>query len=138
MQHTGYDITSDFRSEIIAKNCRKCRLRRLWLEFLQNGFNEDDEIVCTCWGQSASQTCRIGHNWLLLVGCKMQLNTAQRCVRWVWPANSRITRPLFNVDSPNCTRTLMPTQSTATPDMTSQATSGRHLSKFEKQLKIPP
>ena len=41
-------------------------------------------------------------------------------------------RPLFNLQSPTFTGTSTPTQSTALPDMTSPATSGRHLSKFEK------
>ena len=39
--HTGYDVTIYFQSEVIAKKCRKCRLRRLWLEFTENGLRED-------------------------------------------------------------------------------------------------
>ena len=48
------------------------------------------------------------------------------------PAKSRIMRPLFDEESPNLTRISMPTYSTATQDMTTSATSGRHFSKFEK------
>ena len=40
---------------------------------------------------------------------------------------SQIIRPLFNADRPNVERTSMPTYCTATPDMTSPATSDRHL-----------
>ena len=50
--------------------------------------------------------------------------------------NSWIIRPLFNVESPNFTRSSMPTYSSATPDMTSPTTSGRHLSKFKKPAEI--
>ena len=52
---------------------------------------------------------------------------------------SQIIRPLFNLESPNFTRKSKPTQCTVTPDMTPQATSGRHLSQFdEKRPKMPP
>ena len=39
---------------------------------------------------------------------------------------------VFLVEAPNFTRTSVPTSSTAPPDMKPSATSGRHLSKFEK------
>ena len=45
---------------------------------------------------------------------------------------------MFNSDSPNVARTSRTTYSTAIPDMTSPATSGRHLSKFAKRPKMPP
>ena len=52
--HTGYDVTSYFLSEVIAKkNCRRLRLRRLWVKFLQNGLCEDHEIL---------HTYRVGNN----------------------------------------------------------------------------
>ena len=49
--HTGYNIISCFWSEVIAKkNRRKCHLRRLLVEFLENGLSQDPEIVHACWG----------------------------------------------------------------------------------------
>ena len=43
--HTWYDVNSYFRSAVIAKNCRKCLLRRLRVEFFENGSSKDQEIV---------------------------------------------------------------------------------------------
>ena len=37
--YTGYDITNYFRSGATAKNSRKCRLKRLQVEFLENSFS---------------------------------------------------------------------------------------------------
>ena len=62
----------------------------------------------------------------------MQLNTAKKCVKRVPPAKSRIIRPMFNVVSLNFARMSMPTKSTARPNITSSATSGRSQSKFWK------
>ena len=45
---SGYDITNYLWSEVIAKKCQKCRLRRLRVEFLQNGLIEDYQILHTC------------------------------------------------------------------------------------------
>ena len=39
----------------------------------------------------------------------MQLNTAQKCVKRMQPAASRIIRPLFNLGSAKFTRSSMPT-----------------------------
>ena len=72
---------------------------------------------------------------LLPVGCKLQLNTVCKCIKQNQPAMSRITRYLFNVESPNFTRTPMPTESTGTRDMPSSINSGRDLSKFYKTVK---
>ena len=47
--------------------------------------------------------------------------------------NSRIIWPMFNIESPNFTRTSMPTYSTATLDMTSSGTSGWHFSQVQKE-----
>ena len=47
-------------------------------------------------------------------------------------------RPLFNLESSNLARTSMPADSTDLLDMTSPATSGRHLWKFRKRSKVPP
>ena len=60
--------------------------------------------------------------------------TAQKCVKRVRSAHSRLIRPLFNIRSPNFTRISMPACYTATPVMTSSAASGRHFSKFEKAV----
>ena len=57
-----------------SKNARKCSIRRLRVEFLENGLSVDHEILRSCRTQSATQTCRIWHDWLLLVDCKIQLN----------------------------------------------------------------
>ena len=46
--------------------------------------------------------------------------------KWV----ARISQERFYIESPNFIRTYTPTHSRATLDMTSTATSGRHLSKF--------
>ena len=66
---TRYDATSCFR----------------WLqvEFLENGLCEYQQILHAYRGQSAPQTCWIWCHQLLPVGCKTQLNTAQKCVKWV-------------------------------------------------------
>ena len=48
---TGHDVTKYFRSEATAKkNRRKCRLRRLQVEFLEQGLCEDHQISHGCWG----------------------------------------------------------------------------------------
>ena len=64
----------------------------------------------------------------------MQLNTAQKCVKQVWPGPTKcqIIRPLFNLESPTFAGTSTPTLSMATPDITSPATSGQHSVMFEK------
>ena len=49
---------------------------------------------------------------------------------------SRITRPLFNLESPRLAGTSAPTYSKPTPDMTSQVASSRHISKFEMRHKM--
>ena len=66
------------------------------------------------------------------VGCKMQLNTAQKCVKLARRKKSRIIRPLFSIESPNLARTSRPTYYTAASDMTPPAASVRQLSKFKK------
>ena len=60
----------------------------------------------------------------------MQSTIAQKCIKRVRTAISRIIWPLFNLEAPNFTRS---SKLTATPDMTSPATSGQYLSKFEKK-----
>ena len=43
-----YDITNYSGSEPIAKkNCGKCHIRWLWVEFLENGSSKDYEILQT-------------------------------------------------------------------------------------------
>ena len=49
---------------------------------------------------------------------------------------SRIILPSFNVESPHFTWTSRSTLSSARPDMTPPATSGRHFWKFKKRPKI--
>ena len=72
-------------------------------------------------------TIYFGSNFeLLLVDYKMQLTTAQKFVKRARLAKNRITRSLFNVESPNFIRMSMQIYSTATADMTSLVTSVRH------------
>ena len=54
--------------------------------------------------QLAPQICRIRRHYCFQ-SAKMQLNTAKKCIKWVRLAMSRLIRPLFNVESPNYTRT---------------------------------
>ena len=68
----------------------------------------------------------MGRHYLLQVDCKMQLNTAQKCVKPVRSAKIRIIRPLFNVGLTNFTRISTPTWSTFIMDTNSD----RHLWKF--------
>ena len=56
---TGYDvITSFLKSEVIAENCRICRLRPLTIEFLENGLREDQQILNRYRRQSATTQMR--------------------------------------------------------------------------------
>ena len=95
-----------------SKNCRKYRIRRLSVEFIQHGLCEHQEMARACRARSATYTCQMIHGQLFPVGCKLQLNTAYKRVKLDQPATSRITWPMFNVESPNFTRTSMPTYST--------------------------
>ena len=67
----------------MQKNCRKCHLRWLRVTFLENGFCEDNKILQTYQGRLGSEICRTRRHQLLPVGCKIQLNTAQKCVKRV-------------------------------------------------------
>ena len=53
--YTRYDVIRYFWSEVIVKNCRKYRTRRLLVEFLQNGLSTDHKILPIFREQSASQ-----------------------------------------------------------------------------------
>ena len=55
---TGHDVIIYFRSQVIAKTCRKYRLQRLSVEFRENGFSLDHEILHTYRGQQVSYTRR--------------------------------------------------------------------------------
>ena len=64
-----------------------------------NSLSEDHEISGAYRRPSTPQASLTWHDWLLLVGCKLQFNTAQKCVKRVRPVNSRISRStLFNVE----------------------------------------
>ena len=95
--HIGYDLNSCGN---YCEETRKCRLRWLHFEFLKNVLSEDCQILQTCLGLLASHRCRIWHHLLLPVSCKMHLNTAEKCMKWVWLTKSLMSRPLFNVESP--------------------------------------
>ena len=56
-------------------------------------------------------------------------------MRKTGPAGQRVK---YFGHPPHVARTPLPTYFTATPDMTSTATSDRHLLKFEKWPKMPP
>ena len=64
---------------------KKKTLRRFQVELVDNSLSQDHEILHTYLEQSATQRCRILRHWLLPVGCKMQLNTAHKCVKRVRP-----------------------------------------------------
>ena len=81
-------------------NGRKCHLRRLQVEFLENGLSEGRPILHTYRGQLSSQTCWILRRQLLSVGCKMQLGTAQMCVKRVRLAYRCIIWSRFEARSP--------------------------------------
>ena len=66
----------------LQQKYRPCRLRRLQGEFLENGLGDDHQISQDCRGPLAPQISSILCHSLLLVSCKMQLNTAQKwCVK---------------------------------------------------------
>ena len=84
----------------IKNRRRKRRLRRLLVEFRENGLSEDHQILQAYREQTAPQSCRTRHHYLLPVCYKVHLNTAQKCVKLVRLAKSRIIRPPFNLKSP--------------------------------------
>ena len=54
--YTGYVVTNYFLWEATAKKTRrKCRLRRLQAEFLENGLRKDHQISHGCRGLLAPQ-----------------------------------------------------------------------------------
>ena len=54
------DVTSFYGRKLSRKiRRRKCRGRRIQVEFLKNGLSEDHKILRSYCGQPASQTCRI-------------------------------------------------------------------------------
>ena len=121
------------------KNCQKCCNRWLRVEFFQNGFSEDHQILHL--SLTISPTNPAGYdvtNCCRSTDCNRQLNTAQKYVKRVW-SKSRIIWPLFNVKPPNFTGLSMPIKSTATPDMTSPALLpvGFYPS-LKKRTKTPP
>ena len=66
------------------------------------------------------------------VSDRLQLNTAQKVRRRGPTGNeSNNSAPVFNMESPNFTRTSILAYARAASDMTSLATSGRQLSQFK-------
>ena len=51
---TGYDVTNYFRSEVIVQKLSKCRLRRLRVEFLENGLSKDPKFFTDLSGTTGS------------------------------------------------------------------------------------
>ena len=93
---------------------------------------------CTHLSGTVSHIHRPDMTWPGASGrCKLQLSTTCKCVNGTTPATTPIISHMFNVASPNSTGTSIPTYSMAPLDMTSSDYSGRHLSKFERQPKIP-
>ena len=132
--HTGYDVTSYFRPEIIAKLLgEKCR------NAASDGF--EPNFSWTAWGQRTFKHLLgiISLSNLLdmtsLATYKIQLNTAQKCVKRVRPTKSRITWPLFNVESPHFLQGHQCRPTLQSPDMPSPATFVGHLSKYKKGWK---
>ena len=132
----GHDLTSCFQSKVIAKKtCAKCHFRWLHVEFLENGFNEDHGILLTYRRLWASQTCPTRRH--VSVGCKIQSNTSQKCIKWARSANSGINLLRRNLESSNFTRTSISTYSKSTPGMTSPVTSDRLWLEYEWRGVLP-
>ena len=75
------------QSEVIEKNCQKCCLQWLWVEFLENSLSKDHKISHIYQRQSASQTCRRRHHQLLPVDiyCIKVRNNSPKCrFLWLW------------------------------------------------------
>ena len=116
--HTGQDLTSYFRSEVIAKNRRKYRLRRLQVEFLKNDLTKDRDDTHNR-GQRAPKAA--GDDFTLAVSVLLQ-NAIKYCTNVhktdeAGQINSRIIRLLFNLESSTFKGTTRQTQSTASLDM---------------------
>ena len=85
------------------KNCRKCHLRRLWVEFRQNSLKDDQEMLHAFRGQSAPQS--LPDMTSLAASGRLQ-NAIKYCTKvrkCVQPAKGRIIQSTFNVESPNFT-----------------------------------
>ena len=84
---------SSINRSINQRHRHRPQLQRLLVEFLENGLSEDHEILNTYRGQSASKICWIWWHYLLTVGCKMQSNTVQNCVKRIRPAKESNNSP---------------------------------------------
>ena len=85
------------------ENGPKCRILRLCVEFLKNGLIYDHQIRRTHRGGAASPTTLPDITSLAASG-RLQNATTYSIMK------SLIIRPLFNIESPNFTRTSMPTE----------------------------
>ena len=79
------DMTSLSTSgrKLYWENSRIYRLRRLRVEFLENYSIQDHEILQPFRGQAVPQTCQKWRQQLIPVGCKMLLNTTEKCEKRV-------------------------------------------------------
>ena len=110
--HTGYDFTSYFRSEVILKKIRrKSRLRRLRVEFLEKGLIENHEILQAYWDYWIHKPARhyVTSCFRSAAKCTKILLNSQSAQNASGRPKSRIIRPLFNLESPNFARTSMHT-----------------------------
>ena len=130
---TGYDVITYFRWELIGQQRPKippptaaCRISRERFKgkihtIMENPLHKHARNDVTRCFRSAA---------------KMSLNTAHKCAKpRSGRTKSRICRPLFHLYSPKHARTSVPTSSRALLDMTSEAASNRHLSRFENGRK---
>ena len=96
----GYDVTGYFRPTVIATNSRKCRHRRILVEFPQKG-STDDHRISQLYGNGLPQS----HDGYDINSC---FRSAAKCNqilhksthKRVHPAQSRTIRFRFDTSSP--------------------------------------
>ena len=97
---TGYDVTSSFGGKLIWKMPPPITSDRISPERFKRGSQNFTHLSGTI---NLINTPDITS--LVLVGYKMQKNTAQKGVNGSARQNNRIIRPPFNLETPNVTRT---------------------------------
>ena len=104
---SGYDIISFFRSEVIAKKLSKMPLPMALGLIFTKTFKRWAWHFCTPIEDMSLTNLPDMASLSWFRSAVKYNNTAQKCVELVRSAKSRIVRPLFNVESPNFTRTSM-------------------------------
>ena len=80
---TGYDVTISSRTLLTLVKLPQMTPPTALGGISREWFKQGSRNLQARRGQSASQTCGIWRCYLFLVGCKMQLNTAQKCIKRV-------------------------------------------------------